>query len=52
MPRKLTRNAQGSGSIRQRTDGRWEARFTYTDELGQKKRASVYADTQKNAVKS
>lgn len=47
MPRKSTRAAQGSGSIRQRPDGRWEARFTYTDELGQKKRASVYADTQK-----
>ena len=48
MPRKSsTRTAQGSGSIRQRTDGRWEGRFTYTDDLGQKKRASVYADTQK-----
>lgn len=48
MPRKSnTRSAQGGGSIRQRADGRWEARFTYTDELGQKKRASVYADTQK-----
>ena len=41
------RNAQGSGSIRQRPDGRWEARFTYTDELGQKKRSSVYGATQK-----
>lgn len=47
MARKSTRNAQGGGTIRQRPDGRWEARFTYTDELGQKKRASVYADTQK-----
>lgn len=47
MPRKSTRAAQGSGSIRQRPDGRWEARFTYTDELGQKKRASIYGDTQK-----
>lgn len=48
MARKSnTRAAQGAGSIRQRPDGRWEARFTYTDELGQKKRASVYADTQK-----
>lgn len=47
MPRKNTRAAQGSGSIRQRAaDGRWEARFTYTDDLGQKKRGSVYADTQ------
>lgn len=48
MARKSnTRAAQGAGSIRQRPDGRWEARFTYTDELGQKKRGSVYADTQK-----
>ena len=47
MPRKSnTRAAQGSGTIRQRPDGRWEARFSYIDELGQKKRASIYADTQ------
>ena len=46
MPRKSTRAAQGSGSIRQRPDGRWEGRFTFTNDLGQKKRASVYADTQ------
>ena len=39
--------ADGSGSIRQRPDGRWEARFTYTDELGQKRRRSIYGDTQK-----
>lgn len=42
-----TRAAQGSGSIRQRPDGRWEGRFTYSDEFGQTKRGSVYADTQK-----
>lgn len=47
MARKNTRNASGSGSIRQRPDGRWEARYTYEDELGIKKRASVYADTEK-----
>lgn len=48
MARKSnTRAAQGAGSLRQRPDGRWEARFTFTDELGQKKRGSVYADTQK-----
>ena len=47
MARKSNRAAQGSGSIRQRPDGRWEGRFTYTDDLGQKKRASVYANTQK-----
>jgi len=42
-----TRGAAGSGSIRQRPDGRWEARYTYKDELGQTKRGSVYALTQK-----
>lgn len=48
MARKSnTRSAQGSGSIRQRPDGRWEARFTYTDELERKKRSSVYAASQK-----
>lgn len=47
MARKNTRAAAGAGSIRQRPDGRWEARFTYTDDLGQQKRGSVYAHTQK-----
>ena len=47
MARKSTRNAQGSGTIRQRSDGRWEARFTYSDDLGQRKRGSVYGDSQK-----
>ena len=48
MPRKSnTRGPQGAGSVRQRPYGRWEARFTYTDDLGQKKRASIYVDTQK-----
>lgn len=48
MARKSnTRAASGCGSLRQRSDGRWEARFTYTDDLGQRKRGSVYADTQK-----
>ena len=39
--------ADGSGSIRKRPDGRWEARFTYTDELGRTRRRSIYADTEK-----
>ncbi len=47
MARKNTRTAAGSGSIRQRPNGLWEARYTYVDELGVKKRASVYADTEK-----
>lgn len=45
------RNAQGSGSIRRRKDGTYEARFTYTDELGQPQRGSVYAKTQKECRK-
>lgn len=40
------RSAQGAGSIRKRPDGKWEARFTYKDELGQTKRKSVYGKTQ------
>ena len=48
MARKSnTRAASGAGSIRQRPDGRWEARYTYEDDLGVKKRSSVYADTEK-----
>ena len=47
MARKSnTRAAQGAGSIRKRPDGRWEGRFTYTDEFGHKQRSSVYASTQ------
>lgn len=47
MARKSGRSAAGSGSIRKRPDGLWEARFTYLDELGVKKRRSIYAPTQK-----
>lgn len=41
------KNAAGNGSIRQRKDGVWEGRFTYVDELGQPRRGSVYASTQR-----
>lgn len=51
MARKQNRNAHGAGSIRQRSDGRWEARYTYTDELGQPKRGSIYGETQKECRK-
>ncbi len=49
MPRKSTRNAQGSGTIRQRPDGRWEARFTVGRDPGTGKQIqrSVYGSTQK-----
>lgn len=41
------RGAQGTGNIRQRPDGRWEARYTYQDEFGATKRGSVYGATQR-----
>lgn len=50
MPRKSnTRAAQGSGSIRQRQDGTWEARYIVGRDPGTGKqiRKSVYAKTQK-----
>lgn len=49
MPRKKnTRAAQGTGSIRQRPDGRWEARITVGTNPGTGKpiRRSIYGDTQ------
>lgn len=51
MARKSnTRAAQGSGSIRQRKDGRWEARVTVGTDPGTGKpiRRSIYGDTQKD----
>ena len=50
MARKSnTRAAQGSGSIRQRPDGRWEARVTLGTDPGTGKpiRKSIYGDSQK-----
>lgn len=50
MPRKATtRAAAGSGSIRQRPDGRWEARITVGADPGTGKpiRRSIYGTTQK-----
>lgn len=46
--RKSTRNAQGNGTIRQRPDGRWEARYTVGNDPGTGKQIqrSVYGDTQ------
>ena len=45
------RNARGAGSIRQRKDGRWEARFVVGVDPGTGKdiRRSIYAPTQKEA---
>ncbi len=46
----MGKRANGEGSVRQRANGRWEARLTYTDdETGQTKRASFYGATAKAA---
>lgn len=49
MPRKNSRTANNSGSIRQRTDGTWEARVTVGVDPGTGKpvRRSFYGKTQK-----
>lgn len=49
MPRKATRNAQGGGTIRQRKDGTWEARYTLGRDPGTGKQIqkSLYGRTQK-----
>lgn len=49
MARSTTRAAQGSGTIRQRKDGTWEARFTLGRDpgTGKQKQKSVYGKTQK-----
>ena len=51
MARKSTRNAQGSGTIRQRSDGRWECRYTVGRDpgTGRQIQRSVYGATQKEA---
>lgn len=48
MPRKQTRNAQGGGTIRLRSDGRWEARYTAGRDPGTGKQIqkSIYGKTQ------
>lgn len=48
MARKSTRNAQGSGTIRQRSDGRWECRYTVGRDPGTGKQIqkSIYGNTQ------
>ena len=49
MARKSTRGAQGSGSIRKRPDGRWEARYTsgVNPQTGKQVQRSIYGKTQK-----
>ena len=49
MTTKATKNAKGSGTIRKRSDGRWEARYTLgiDPKTGKQKQKSVYGKTQK-----
>ena len=51
MSNSKKRNAQGSGSIRKRADGRFEARFTTTDAFGNTTRHSLYAKTKRECQK-
>ena len=50
--RKGVRSAQGGGTIRQRADGRWEARYTTGRDTGTGKQVqrSVYGDTQREVL--
>ena len=47
--RSNTKNAKGSGTIRKRSDGRWEARYTtgIDSKTGKQIQKSVYGKTQK-----
>lgn len=53
MAKNNNRNAQGAGSIRQRPDGRWEARYTVGRDSGTGKQIqrSIYGKTQKEVLK-
>ena len=46
MAKKSKKKGQGEGNIRQRSDGRWEARYTYgRDDDGKQVQRSVYGKT-------
>ena len=47
--KRTKKNAQGAGTIRKRSDGRWEARFTtgYDPATGKQIQKSIYGKTQK-----
>ena len=49
MPKKATRSSAGSGTLRKRNEGRWEARYTVgTDPAtGKQIQKSIYGKTQK-----
>jgi hypothetical protein len=45
------RRGHGEGTIRHRSDGRWEGQFSAGYESGRRKRVSVYADTKVECAK-
>ena len=47
--KKTTKNAKGAGTIRKRSDGRWEARYSmgFDPKTGKQIQRSVYGTTQK-----
>lgn len=49
--KKTTKNARGAGTIRKRTDGRWEGRYSvgFDPKTGKQIQKSVYGATQKEA---
>jgi integrase len=47
--KKTGKRGNSEGSIRQRADGRWEARLSYRDERGVLKRKAFYGQTQREA---
>lgn len=49
MPRRSKKGAKGAGTIRQRSDGRWEARYTtgFDPTTGKQAQRSIYGKTQK-----
>lgn len=50
MPKKTGKRANSEGSIRQRADGRWEARMRYRDAQGISRRKSFFGETQREAL--
>ena len=49
MSKKSTKNAKGGGTIRKRSDGRWEGRYSigFDPQTGKQIQKSVYGATQK-----
>ena len=52
MAKKATKGARGSGTIRQRSDGTWEGRYTtgHDPKTGKQVQRSVYGKTQKEVA--